>query len=163
MIKAIISDLSNILFIKDSSIQSTLNTYYDTLTDTQKNNLFEIFRLDNDHLSFLKEISEKHGISMYLFTSGHIQENKILNEELNKYFKRKFSPEFDYQEGIFGKDFSGSYTAIAKILNINVAEVLFIDDNKSFVEAAKNVGAKGIVYSTLSEAKIQIEQLLKLV
>ena len=54
----------------------------------------------------------------------------------------------------------GAYQYVANQLGVSIDECVFIDDREGYVEAAKTLGMKGILYRDLSQMKSELEALL---
>jgi putative hydrolase of the HAD superfamily len=54
-----------------------------------------------------------------------------------------------------------AYEYIADRLNVKTEECVFIDDRGHYVEAAKKLGMKGIVYVDFNQMKSELEQILE--
>jgi putative hydrolase of the HAD superfamily len=52
------------------------------------------------------------------------------------------------------------YKLTAAKLGVDPSECVFIDDHRSFVEAAEGVGMQGIVYKDLSDLKMNLDKVL---
>jgi HAD superfamily hydrolase (TIGR01509 family) len=61
----------------------------------------------------------------------------------------------------FVKPAKEAYEYIADRLNVKTEECVFIDDRGHYVEAAKKLGMKGIVYVDFNQMKSELEQILE--
>jgi len=136
MIKVILSDLSRTcLFIKDEKYSGTLNVLYKELNEAgEPFNFFDYFFLNKEYLQILSSYKDRFGLNM--FTSGSIQKDKTLYPKLKEVFNEILDPSIVGAE----KDNKDSYIEISKRLNVKPEEILFIDDDENFLNAAKSAG-----------------------
>lgn len=155
MIKAIVSDLSRTcLFMKKDISGQTLNSLYAELTSkSDKFDFWEYFYLDTDYMQFLKSFEKQ--FQLYMFTSGKIQNDPNLKPKLDEVFKHIFD-----SEEIGPKDNSNSYAKLAEKLNLAVSEILFIDDDERFIEAATASGIRTNLYTGLNNLISSLETIL---
>jgi len=142
MFKIIISDLSRvILFPKDRSYYGSLNSFYSEHCKEPNFNFWNYYEINQEYLDFLKTLKLK--LKLILFTSGSIQNTKELQFKLLEIFEELLNPAIVG----FNKDKKEAYTSVAKRYNVNTNEMILIDDDKSFVEAARQASVKIIRYS----------------
>lgn len=136
MIKVILSDLARtFLFVKDSSWTETLNKLYSKLeSEYPEYDFWGYFYLDQKYLELMKSLKAKYSVNM--FTSGYIQNHS----ELQKLFIPVFENIFNEESVGFSKKDEQSYKIIAERLNVKPEEILFIDDDLKYCEAARKAG-----------------------
>jgi len=141
MIKAIVSDFSRvILFSKDPIYEGSLNSLHKEKSQTSDYNPLDYFELNTDLLDFYK--SQKEKVNLYIFTTDSIQDAPEFKPFIEPIFTKIFSA---LKMGLSKKDPEG-YKLIAKELNLNADEILYIDDAPENIEAAKIAGLKTVLY-----------------
>jgi HAD superfamily hydrolase (TIGR01509 family) len=91
--------------------------------------------------------------------------SNVSDDWLTKLFSTSQLSLFDefalsYKVG-FVKPAKEAYEYIAKRLNVDVEECVFIDDREHYVEAANKLGMKGIVYIDFNQMKAELEEILE--
>jgi len=110
--------------------------------------------LDYEVLEFTKELKKKY--KLYILTDTIII-NKGIGEDglVSRHFDRVFK---SYEEGL-KKPEPEAYLNVLEKTNLKPDEVIFIDDTKYIVEAAKKLGIKSIHYSGLNNLKNELKKL----
>lgn len=132
MIKAIIFDLSRtLLFPRDSGFKGELNAFHSEHKKEPDYQFLDHFKLNEELLTSLRGIKSKY--NLYIFTSGSIQNAPEIKPRLDEIFKKIYSSEVI---GLGKKD-PEAYSFIAKDIGVRPFEILFIDDSKNNLQAAK--------------------------
>ncbi len=148
MITTYLFDFSRVLlFPADQIYSGELNQKYKLIKDLPEFKFQENFRLNEELLSYLETI--KNSKELYIFTSGFIQNDSYLQQRLQPLFKEIFSAG---DLGLNKRDLY-AYEVIAQKIGKPPSEILFIDDTPSNVEAAREAGLNGIVYTNFEELK----------
>ena len=118
--------------------------------------MFQYSQPLDEMLDFVRLLKEKH----------HLKVVAVSNEgrELNEYRIRKFQ-----LNSIIDFFVSSSFVYLRKpdpaifkialdMAQTPIDQIVYLDDRKLFVEAAKNLGIKGIVHYSLAETKKELEQ-----
>ena len=82
----------------------------------------------------------KEKFSIYIFTSGTLQEHPQIAQRLNSFFENIFSAQRLGMSKVKPKD----YSLLAEKLDLKPAEILLIDDNPVFIRAARQADLKTI-------------------
>jgi FMN phosphatase YigB (HAD superfamily) len=154
MIKVIVSDLSNtILFAKDSSTQ---NSGTQTESGTKHGLFFwSHYDLNHEYLDILKLYKDR--CRLYLFTSGELHRTFELKSALSSIFVHMFNTE----DIGFPKSSSKSYSKLAKIIGVEPFEVLLIDDNKTFINAAVLAGFQTLIFDNNQNVGQELQKLIQ--
>jgi FMN phosphatase YigB (HAD superfamily) len=144
MVKVIISDFSRVLlFPVDKGYLGSLNSLNNELLKSDSNYDFtHHFTLNIELLCYYQTL----GMPVYIFTSVRIQEHPAIKDYLRKSTASIFSAR---DLGIVKTD-SSSYELLASMLNIKENEILYIDDSKDNVDAAKEAGCQVLLYESNS-------------
>ena len=148
MIKAIVSDLSRtLLFPKDENCSEGLNPLHKRLSSEDNYDFWAYFKLNQDLLNLYQTINDK--VTLYMLTTGHIQEWPPLKEKLQGIFKGIFSTAvLDWPS----KSDPQTFKILAQKIGIKPNEILYIDDNKTFIEAAKQSGLIVVTFESNEQA-----------
>jgi HAD superfamily hydrolase (TIGR01509 family) len=136
MVKVILSDLARtFLFVKDKNWTETLNKLYAQLEDkNEPYDFWQYFEVDHDYLEIMKQLKQTYKVNM--FTSGYIQNQSELHALLVPIFENIFNEEIiEYK-----KSQKEAYKVIADKLGVEPGEILFIDDDPNYIEAARDIG-----------------------
>jgi FMN phosphatase YigB (HAD superfamily) len=148
MLKAILVDLNNVILIPRSSKISTDPAILLFL------DINDVFEINNDLLSKLKG----QDIPVYAFTAlNTLLNNPSVKSFLTMNFKQVFS------EKLLGLDKQSSYAYefIAKNkLGLKTDQVLFIDDSKTNIQAAKNTGMLTLLYTNKQDIISELKNML---
>lgn len=157
MIKALISDFSRVILTPtDDNYHGSLNDLHKELLARGDYEFWKYFRLNQDLLAFYKILNEH--IDIYVFTTEFIQEHPALQSELAEVFKQTFS---GARLGLNKLD-PQSYSFIAKEIGFQPNEILYIDDKRANLDAAKEAGMVVIRYENNCQAMEDIQKLLDL-
>lgn len=158
MIKVLLFDFARvILFPNTGESIDLLNGHYTQLKkDNGSYNPLDTFILNQELLDYIEK-KNNSGFTSYIFTSGYIHTDPELGEIINKYFKISFTTT---QIGL-PKSFPKSFEIVAKYLEVNTNEIIFIDDQLKNVEAANNAGVKGVQFTNNDETIASIKELIK--
>ena len=142
MIKAIISDFSRVLiFPKDETYLGSMNDLYREKIKLPEFNIFEHYQLNTELIEFYKSQAK---FPVYIFTSGaSLHLDSKVKPELDKVFKGIYSAAEIGAE----KDQPKSYRLICKKLELNPADVLFVDDTQENILAAAKAGLQTLHYT----------------
>lgn len=156
MVKALLFDFSRtLLFPKDKNYEGELNALHKELSKQKEYKFLDHFELDENLLKYLESIKNKY--PLYIFTSGSIQNAPEIKLKLDNIFTKIYSAEdFDLSK----KD-PKAYIYIAKQIDVHPDEVLFIDDSKSNIEAAKEIGMNIFLYNNFNNLREKISEYLK--
>lgn len=156
MVTTLISDLSGvILFKKDPNYQGTLNGLYSDLASKGSFNFADHFSVNDVLLEYYKSLAIK--INLYLYTAGTIQNAPELKPRLEPIFKAIYSAE----ELNAPKDATTSYGKIVtELIGVTIPEVIFIDDQQNYLNAAAGIGLTTIHYRDNMQAIAAIDELL---
>lgn len=151
MVKALLFDFSRtLLFPKDKTYTGGLNDLYKKISLNTNFKFFDYFELNKGLLDYLETL--KYKFNLYIFTSESIQEDPAIKNEIEEIFKKVFSAK---ELGLSKKD-PKAYEFIAKELNLDPNEILFIDDTSVNLESAKISGFATLQYknnSVINELK----------
>lgn len=154
MITNLLFDFSRVLlFAEDKNYVGLMNDLYRQVIKNKDYNFLDYFKFNQELLNFLIPFKDKYTLSLY--TTDIIQDDPVAKEILAPIFKNIFAAN---SLGISKKDPNG-YLVIAEKLNAKPEEILFIDDGKKNIVAAKKAGIKTIQY--LSNEQL-FKDLLKL-
>ncbi len=141
MIKHILFDFSRVLlFPKDEKYSGALNDLYKEIIKKDSYQFFDYFRLNEELIEYLNTIKDRYILN--IFTTDIIQSDQALKEFLKKYFSYVFVAR---ELGISKKN-PKAYKLIAEKLRCLPYEILFIDDNKFNVDAAKKARLNAIQF-----------------
>ena len=143
MIKAIVSDLSRtLLHPKARDYMGELNTLHEGLKNHKDYDVWDHYQLSESLFDFYKDVGSK--VEIYLFTTKFIQEWQPLEKRLKEVFKEVFCGE----RLKLKKDDPNSYQVIADKIGFSPSEILFIDDNQTNIQAAKEAGMQVIRFES---------------
>lgn len=155
MISNILFDFSRvILFPKDENYKGLVNDLYRKMLE-KKANFSEHFKFNEELLNFLKPLKEKYHLSIY--TTDIVQNDPAAKDVIDPIFENVFVAN-DLK--ISKKDPNG-YLIIAKKLNVEPPQILFIDDGVTNVDAARGAGLKTIHYSSNEQLVKDLQVILK--
>lgn len=153
MIRHILVDFSRVLlFPKNQKYSGALNDLYKEIIKIGSYKFFDYFRLNEELIQYLDTLKGKYTFS--IFTTDIIQNDPALREFLEKYFSFVFVA---MELGISKKD-AKAYTLIAEKLGCLPSEVIFIDDNKFNVDAAKKAGLNVIQFVSNKQLVVDLSQ-----
>ncbi|MBT3250071.1 MAG: HAD-IA family hydrolase [Candidatus Pacebacteria bacterium] len=153
MKKILISDFSKVqLFPKDNSYQGGLNKLYDQILSTNKN-FNDYFSLNEDLLDELVKLD----IDKYVFTTGKVQSAPEIIDRVRTVFKDVFNVPMIG----FLKTDPKAYNILCERLEVKPSQVIFIDDTKDNVEAAKEAGLMAVVYEDNNQILMAIKDWLR--
>ena len=156
MIKALVTDFSRVLiFPADDTYVGGLNALQKELTAKGSYAFWDYFRLNQDLLTFYKELRTQIGV--YMFTSEYIQEHPALQS---------------YVDGVFQGVFSGarlglkktrveSYTEIARSIGLPPQQILYVDDHEANGGVARSAGMVVVRFESNSQAMRDIRRMLQ--
>ena len=158
MIKVLLSDFSNvILFPNDQTYTGSLNKLIAQKGRPQAEDVFwQMYRINTELLDFYSKIKESHQLKAYIYTTGTVQNHPALK----KYLTRIFDDIFSVVDIKKVKTDPESFRFLANKLDVVPAEVVFIDDSQTNVEAAKASGIHAIQYESNEQVKKEIMKLL---
>lgn len=144
MIKAILSDFSRVIVnVKDKNYKGSLNNLYRELAQKSDFSFDDYYEFNDELLSYFQKIKKLY--SLNIFTSGSIQKDSSA-------IKARISPLFDTIFSSidigFAKTDPRGYFYLAKKLSLKSEEILFIDDQRVNIEAAKTAGLKTLLYES---------------
>ncbi len=118
--KALVLDLSRtLLFPKDADYEGSLNGLYKKIN---KENFWDHYYLDYD------SIKEKLDLDLYIFTSGTVQKDKSIWDELKKFFEGIYNPSnVDDQP----KDSVQAYLNLAELIGLEPTEIIYVEHTEN--------------------------------
>jgi len=157
MLTTILSDFSRVIFNpKDKNYTGTLNGLYKELLEaTTPFNFFDYFEFNEDILDLYSSLKDRYLINV--FTTGTIQSAPEVRQKIGLIFDNIFSAE-EYQ---LDKKQPEAYLFIAKKLNKGHAEIIYIDDEITNIQAAKKAGLAVILYQDFGQLKSQLAKILE--
>lgn len=155
MISALLLDFSRVLLHpKDKTYQESLNGLHAKLSKDPVYKFLDYFELNQELLQFLKNLKGKYNLS--IFTSETIQEAPEIQDDLKEIFENIYSA---LKLGVSKQD-PNAYKIIAKQLQKEENQILFIDDSLINLEAAKGAGLKTLHYTSNQDLFSKLNQLL---
>lgn len=142
MITTILSDFSRVILNpKDSNYKGTLNGLHKELLVKDKNYpFFKYFEFNDEILNLYRQLKTKYSIN--IFTSGTIQNRPEVRKIIDPIFDNIYTAkDFDLD-----KKQPEAYLFIAKKLNKNPSEIIFIDDQQTNINAARQAELNTILY-----------------
>jgi HAD superfamily hydrolase (TIGR01509 family) len=141
MITTLLFDFSRvILHTKDRNYPGSLNELHSKLSSTKDYSFFDHYELNTELLEFLKSYKNKYTLAIY--TTGSIQNVPNVRSKIDQVFSKIYTV---HEIGL-SKENHEAYDHIAKDLQKNHDEILFIDDQSVNVEAAQSAGLTGHIY-----------------
>ncbi len=145
-------DLARVLvFPKNKSYKGDLNPLYAEKSKEKDFTAEDYLLFNTELLDYLREIAGK--CEIYMYTSGTMQEDRIVQYYIEGIFRDIFSAE---KMNMNKKDFK-SYIKILRVLKKKPEEVMFVDDNKANIEAAIEAGISGILYESNEKLKAALQ------
>lgn len=155
MIHALVTDFSRVLlFPADTQYAGGLNALCQNLAATGEYNFWEHFVLNRELLAFYKSVGEH--VSVYMFTTEHIQEHPALQPELEGVFRGVFSG----ARLRLKKSDPAAYITIANEIGYSPVEVLYVDDQQHNLDAAGQAGMTTIRYTSNEQVEREINEAL---
>ncbi len=142
MIKALVTDFSRVLlFPSDETNHGGLNSLNNQLFETEPDyDFWKHFKLNEELLEYYASLE----LPKFIFTSETIQEHPAVEAKLSSVFKGVFSAK---RLGLSKTD-EKAYRTIANELGIEPSEIVYVDDNKNNIEAAKRAGGMTIHFES---------------
>lgn len=155
MIKVLLFDFARvILFPKDVTYSGKLSDFYRKLTKQPKS-IFHYYKFNTELLSSLEKYSSKYQLAI-LTSSEHLPFHPEILPKLNKLFEPIiYSGELGHP-----KYQPACYKKAAHLLNVDPAQILFIDDSLTNTEAATEAGLQIIHYTDNQSALGKISKIL---
>lgn len=157
--RAVIIDFSRVLlFPNDRNYTGSLNDLHKQLaiSDAGYNyNFFNYFNLNEELLTFLANINRNTN-SVYLFTSDSVQEHPAIADKVNAAVNTVFSAR---KLGIDKSD-PRAFQKLTRLLKISPGQILYIDDQKISIRAARLAKLRTLLYENNSETAKTIEAFL---
>lgn len=149
--KELLVDFSRVLVFSKVDTGS-LNEHHDQLSKEIANyNVLDHFYLNEELLALLRKLSAT--TTLHMFSDGALHELPEIKAEITGIFTNIYTTEsIGYK-----KNNPLAYITIARGLNRNVSDFIFIDDKQLNVDAANEAGARGVLYISNE----QIERLLR--
>jgi FMN phosphatase YigB (HAD superfamily) len=152
--KALITDVSMVLlFPKDKGYTGSLNALYKEKIIESNNKFFDFFELNLELLEFYKSLSDK--LSIHILTSDVIQDAP----DLQSYWKGTINHIFSASKMGTHKSEPEAYKKVLSELGLNANEVIYIDDNRDNITAARQVGLNTVLYKDNSQTFIEVNNL----
>lgn len=152
MIKALVTDFSRVLlFPKNKSYSGSLNSLHRDLSTQPNYKLLDTFELNLELLEYYKSLAER--FDLYVFTSEGIQDSPELQPFTKPVFKEIFSA---MNMGVDKKD-KNAYRALCAALGLESPEIIYIDDSKTNIDAAKEAGLQTILFKDNENLKTELE------
>lgn len=142
MIKALVTDFSRVLlFPFDETYAGGLNSLNNQLLETEPDyDFWKHFTLNEELLKYYDTLD----LPSYIFTSENIQEHPSVETRLSRVFRRIFSA----KRLDVSKTDEKAYRTIANELGIEPSEIVYVDDNKNNIDAAKKAGCLTIHFES---------------
>ena len=141
MAPVLIFDFSRVVvFPKDKTYTGKLNPLHDQLSKQPGYSFFDHFELNLPLLGLLAGLKGRYHICLY--TTGHIQNIREVQERLDEVFDKVYSVE----QMPLAKDNTESYRYVARGLQRPPEEILYIDDTAANIEIARKAGMNVLVY-----------------
>jgi FMN phosphatase YigB (HAD superfamily) len=152
MIKALMTDFSRVLlFPKDKSYSGSLNGLHRDLSSQANYKLLDSFELNTELLEYYKSLAAK--LELYVFTSESIQDSP----ELQPFIKSVFKETFSAMKMEVDKKDENAYKKLVATVNLDPAEIVYIDDSEVNVEAAKKAGLQTILFKDNESLKTELQ------
>ncbi len=97
----------------------------------------------------------KNKLDLYIFTSETIQDDPELKPDLKPVFKEIFSAS---KMSILKKETS-AYKRLIEEVKLNPNEVIYVDDSKENINAAKDTGLQTILYTNNNQTILEISKI----
>lgn len=154
MIKAIVFDFSRVLLhFKDAGKTGEMNGFHYQNKNRPGYSILKYFQLNTELLQ--KAESLKGRLKLYVFTTGSIQNEP----ELIVYLDPVFENIFTVADIGFLKSDPKAYIELSKKIGVQPKEILFIDDTKENIEAAKKAGLNTIHFKSTDQALKEISKM----
>lgn len=154
MINTIICDFSRvIIFPKDKDYSGSLNNFYQEYSKEENFKFFDYYDLNTSLLKKLEAL--KTNYSLYIFTSGTLQNAPEIREELDKIFVKIFS---SHDIGL-QKNQTEAYEKLLSEINKKPEEILFMDDTEENLEAAANAGINVYLFTDNEDVFYKLDNL----
>jgi FMN phosphatase YigB (HAD superfamily) len=142
MKKVLLSDLSRtLLFRKDGEYEGSLNELYKNKKDDSDFQFSDHFSWNYDLYNQYRRLKGDRNQQIYMVTTGYIQDDRFL-EEVMKLFDNVFiSKEIGYKKS--QKEF---FESVLQKLNLNTDDVVYLEDNRSYLTAARKLNMSTIYY-----------------
>jgi FMN phosphatase YigB (HAD superfamily) len=155
MLKAILSDFSRTVCFPAHNLETkSLNAFYKEVKDQPGFHFFDYFSLNSELLKTYTALKPKLGI--YLFTTGYLQNDP----DCLAVIKPIFQEIWNVESIGFTKTDPQAFVAISQKLNVEPSEILFIDDEKLNLEAAKQAGLQTMTFASNQESIPALKTLL---
>lgn len=143
--RTLLFDFSKVLlFPKDENYHGSLNKLYRKIQNDGKN-FNDHYRLNTDLLNYLSELN----CGKYIFTTGTVQNAPEIKGQVAAVFNDIFNvPLIGFE-----KTDKRAYLDIAERVGVEPNELLFIDDNKDNLKAAKEEGLDTLHYEDNEQVK----------
>ena len=141
MIKALLFDFARtLLFPVNKTYQGGLNSLYRKLVQTPNFDFLSNFELNEEAFIFLGNLKYKY--KLYMFTSESIQDAPEIKDKVDSLFDKIFSAE----QMMLDKKDTETYKKLADIMELDVQDILFVDDNPDNILAARDAGMTTLQY-----------------
>jgi HAD superfamily hydrolase (TIGR01549 family) len=142
MIKALVTDFSRVLlFPADETYAGGLNSLNNQLLKTEPEyDFWKHFSLNEELLEYYASLD----LPKYIFTSETIQDHIAVATRLNDVFKVVYSAK---KLGVIKTD-ENAYRTVASKVGVSVKEIIYVDDNKNNIDAAKRAGCETIYFES---------------
>ncbi len=158
MITTVISDFSRVILQPiDANHEGGLNALHKELIQQLGTyDLWEYFVINEELLSFYSSL--KPTVSINIFTKGTIQKEPQIKEKITPIFENIFSA----TELNLSKKDPESYKLIAKKLNVQPEEILYVDDQQGNIDAAKQAGMNVILFTSTKQILKEIHEIINM-
>lgn len=149
--KELLVDFSRVLIFSEEDVDS-LNELHSRLSkEIADYKVLDHFFLNEELLAFLRKLKPR--TTIHMFSDGALHSLPEIEAGIADIFQNIYTAEsIGYK-----KTNPLAYIAIARSLNRNVSDFIFIDDKQSNVDAANKAGATGVLYTSNQ----QVEKLLE--
>jgi epoxide hydrolase-like predicted phosphatase len=122
-------------------------------SDQARKVFFDSYKVDQNVLNLIKNLKEKH--TTILLTNNYEDLFTHIKDKFNltEYFHKLISS----SEVKSKKPYEEMYKYAMNKYNIKPENSIFIDDKEKNVEAAKNLGFKGITFNDIDQLKVELK------
>ncbi len=151
--KTLLFDFSKVLlFPKDENYHGSLNKLYKKI-QTEGKDFDDYYRLNTDLLDYLSKLD----CEKYIFTTGTVQNAP----EIKDLVKAVFNDIFNVPLIGFEKTDKRAYLDIAERVGVEPNALLFIDDNKDNLQAAREAGLDTLHYQNNEQVESFVKDWLE--
>jgi FMN phosphatase YigB (HAD superfamily) len=151
-VKTLVIDFSRVLLFPVAAGVDSLNALHRELSADPHYQALDHFTLNLELLGYLKHLRSITPI--YLFTDGKLHQLPEIVPYLEGIFKAVYSVE---SLGISKKQ-PEAYKGLAIRIGIDPSEIVFVDDKATNVKAARQAGAKSLLYTSNNDIMRELDK-----